>query len=1262
MSGNKLFRSLAAWLLACAMLVGVLASCDLSSLGLGGMVHVSDHIKDEDDDYNNGGNKKPSKDEESSKEEATKRPGGWFDKDDETARVEENTRVEEYTRVDGWETDVEKPGYDCGGSKHSIYYTYELDNNATSCTDGLIRTAHCNYCDYESVDVVYAHEGTEIVDGVGCGHMEIPLYTCTCGEVMSCGYVFGNHIRNYKKVVDGEGIEVSVYEAICDQCGDRIEMEEYYRQKGCENYCYIDLKVQGQTINTVKRDGDCHNTTCDKVEEECFLGYLDGEFVERFVYIEHCTNCGVDYVKYGDCRVYSDASRKELLRREEMNYEKNGSGEFVLTSKMVEEYKYFNSPVVNVQDAYYISARTHYMYDESGAEVFFSKDEYKYTGNGCDCVGIFSNSDGERYEYQMGDHHANFVDVFEMKNPGGSCLDGVEVVSLCTMCGYENWRDEWGKDHAFSESDPKTETIFFADHGHSCEYKISVLTCVCGEETQINLHFDAEHIRGYSQTINGIEHYFETYRCNGECGQYWTVESWNEKDAECNTNMYRKYTFDDGFSYTCFEKREGYHSTYAEPVANESTVIKNSDGSRVVVEVFAERCSDCGAYISKTVRRINYTKDNIETYREEFVYATNNGDLNDIRIVSEFKESYGVAQSNYDANMKRKYRISAISKSYDESGAVSDYYEEYYSYYDGNYCYATIVCKRPGCEDQQYNSEQHGSTVSQSALEPGAVNCLDGVHVRYFCSDCGQSQGEDHISGSHSMTASEKISFADLGGGCNTYLIVNRCLCGERTEFQFEGECYFEHVDGESRDFDNDGMTDIDKNMYRCSKCGFAYVEYHEYSVDSSCVQTVKHGFILGVDEIDGLGKENVSCIEVSEHLVHRLFEDQRLEGACLIIEAKCSVCDRTVATEERKNNTITRTNYLYYANGNLCDISIEENYVFYNNAYGEYRSVPKRTRYEHFSLDGSHVNLDEYTWNYSSSENECYCGHYYVIHKNASDPDGYICEEGDNHNWNRIYDNRDCVPGRTLLEEYCIHCGEERYSQDTGKNMHSFKYDGSIGRYVCLDCGIMADSDEYQRMVIADMTGKEFNGELNYVVGYVDHWGHDDWAWSLTLVLADGREYGLDNSYITSYESYRLIIDASAIASIAARYGAYNCNYLIKVEAHDINDGDTYCAYLNGHVQMPSADSSHVCEGEKHEIYDCALCGKSGVLDVGTYVGHNYRITETVKYSYDAEGNRTTRTERALYCVECGHYEVHTIIQKHTPWGECLEYNDGNH
>ena len=109
-------------------------------------------------------------------------------------------------------------------------------------------------------------------------------------------------------------------------------------------------------------------------------------------------------------------------------------------------------------------------------------------------------------------------------------------------------------------------------------------------------------------------------------------------------------------------------------------------------------------------------------------------------------------------------------------------------------------------------------------------------------------------------------------------------------------------------------------------------MEYHEYGVDSSCVQTVKHGFILGVDEIDGLGKENVSCIEVSEHLVHRLFEDQRLEGACLIIETKCSVCDRTVATEERKNNTITRTTYSYYSNGNLCDISIEESYVFYCN------------------------------------------------------------------------------------------------------------------------------------------------------------------------------------------------------------------------------------------------------------------------------------------------------------------------------------------
>ena len=1107
MSGKKTLRSLVAWLVICVMLVGTLASCDLSSLGLGGMMQNGNFVEDEDDRGSKDKNKRPSKDtetaveDESEKEESTKRPNNWFD--------------------NNW------------------------------------------------------------------------------------------------------GVESSIE---CET--DRVE--EIYD----------------------KHDG--HDRWEECIEEERFSGYLDGEYTDRYVYVEFCNSCGEYIAKRINTYAYIDATERYITRYEWEFYNCDDFGSFIMAERDIEYYTLAQSPYMNGATYSYISKRVIFEYDDLGNEIGYLQSEYVYNGNGCNVTEKCSDSKGNSYKNNYEDYHPCYLETYTLKN-GGSCLDGVEVTSLCPMCGYIDHRYDWDGGHAFSENGLGNEVAMFVDHGHSCNGNVWGMTCACGEETRLEYWFDAEHIRSYSRQLEGTEHYYDVYRCYGDCGQTFTIERYTYKDASCNAVIYTNFIFDDGYVVSGYEKESQYHNTYSEGLIGESSYVKHPDGSVTSTDAYLEKCADCGLAMEKRIKVCSKTREGLETYRSEIVYGFKNGNVNDSYIRYESVWEYGVSYNQYDSENLRNYPISYWHRNYDDNGNVTDFCEEYYTYIGNGHCTANVQRKSLGCEDEYYTTETHVDGVCEISLAPGANDCTDGINVRWFCGDCGKTLGYEVEYGNHRIDVDEKVDLGSLGAECAGSFVVKKCLCGEYTEYHFDTECYFEHVEGYGSDYSSDGLTDIEKNMYRCTVCGFTYVECHEYNYDASCVQTVTHSIIFGVSDIEDTGLYAVSYDYVSDHLVHNTEYYELNVGGRVVGEERCKVCGKLVSEQSKSDFTMTNTYYDYYKNGNVSSMYVEEYYVFYNDN-DLYQIVTKRTYHESYNEFHEVKYWNEYIWEYSGDENNCFCGNYRVIFNCSELSEGYVCEEGERHEWYGLSYDLECVPGKYVVDAYCVYCGKERYSYDASHWGHAYKYDSRTGMYTCIRCGIMDYSDEYDRMMMSNLTDGQHSG--CYVIRFYEG-GIDDWQWKAYIVLPNGIEISIDQSYISFVDGRLMYIEAEAVANIASGYGYSSCNYMIKLEAINRYDGEACVAYIDGHLRYLESVTDHGCDGEYIETYGCMLCGSSGIYEKGEYRGHYYTEHVQVTISYDASGNRITRRVITYYCQSCGQYETYETVQTHTPWGECISRTD---
>ena len=1112
MFGRKKLRFLAAWLVICAMLVGTLASCDLSSLGLGGMMQNGNYVEDEDDDRgsNKDKNNRPSKDEdETTMEESTKRPNNWFDDDDD----------------DHW------------GVESSIE------------------------CETERVEDKYdAHYGHELWE--------------------------------------------------------------------------------------------------EKLEEECYIGYLDGEYVHRYVYVQGCYDCGIHISKTINNHVYSDARAIDQIRHEYERYDCDEYGNFIQTDKSIEYYSFEESPYLNGRSYSYTSLLEWFDFDELGNEIGYSSSEFVYSGDGCECIEIYTDSNGDSYRQSVGVRHPELKEKYSLKNPGGSCVDGVIATSLCPRCGYEENKYELDKEHFFSDVNVGSEVVLFYDHGHSCSGRIELAVCACGEQTNIGCSYDAECVRSYSETVDGIEHNYYTYRCYGNCNSGFVVESWRIKDAECNAVICTNYTFDDGYTYSSQVTESKYHNIVYEGLMGESSYVDNLDGTYTVTEARLEKCEDCGEYISKLIDICKKRQDGLEIFRAEYVYCFRDGNANDSYLSSESVREYGVSYNEFDHETLRNYPMSTLYRCYDEEGNVTEYCEEYYTYVGTGHCNASVQCKRLGVEDEYFTTQNHLDGVRRISLIEGADDCTDGIMISWYCGDCGQSLGSDIEYGNHHVEITEKVDLGDLGAACGGSFTVSKCLCGECVEYGFDTNCNFEHVTGISIDRDDNGMADMDKSLYRCTKCNFAYVECYEFNEDESCVQTITHSINFGVSNIDDGGLYSVSYSTINDYLAHYTEYYELNVGNRVVGEERCKVCGKLVREQVRENFIITNTRYNYYKNGGVASVEVEEQYAFYADNGGLYQTVIKRTYYENYNENGDLDSWQEYLWSYSGDENNSYCGHYTVIYKSSDHPEGYVCEEGDRHEWYSLSNDWECVPGANVLEAYCIYCGEVRYSEYASHGGHSYKYNSTTGMYECDRCNVVANEEIYgERLMISCVTDGAY-GEY-FLIRYYDNWGSDAWNINLYLVLPNGSEVAINSSCVIITGDRWLQVDANSVAQLAASYGYGCCDYLIKAEAVNYNDGDVYSAYIDGHVYSLSQVTGSGCYDERVEIYGCTMCGSYNIYENREYTGHYYRVSVQVEISYDSSGNRITRKTITNYCESCGYYETYETVQKHTHWGECIESSE---
>jgi hypothetical protein len=335
-------------------------------------------------------------------------------------------------------------------------------------------------------------------------------------------------------------------------------------------------------------------------------------------------------VKRSDKYVYADATREVVLRNEWETYSWSDEGYFVLRDKTEEIFESRKSEYIEGKTVNYAVMQTRYKYDEYGSEISYTSHEYKYTGNGCECIEIYTDQNGNMHRLEHIERHVSGEDIFELKDPNGSCEDGLIVTHMCPLCGYKHSSGYWGNEHVTSQTNSLNEKHLFADYGHTCGGRVEVNACPCGERVEISYNYDADYLKGYEKEIDGVVHYFEEHRCHGDCGQYFTIESWNEKDAECNAMVFTRFTFAEGSGFTVNRYEEKYHQTYDERVEEECTYEKYGDGSCSVQDVYVNKCRDCGSVISKRVHKHGYDSLGRETASDEYHYVVTDWDTKDM--------------------------------------------------------------------------------------------------------------------------------------------------------------------------------------------------------------------------------------------------------------------------------------------------------------------------------------------------------------------------------------------------------------------------------------------------------------------------------------------------------------------------------------------------------------------------------------------------------------------------------------------------------
>ncbi len=473
------------------------------------------------------------------------------------------------------------------------------------------------------------------------------------------------------------------------------------------------------------------------------------------------------------------------------------------------------------------------------------------------------------------------------------------------------------------------------------------------------------------------------------------------------------------------------------------------------------------------------------TSETKYIYSTvDNSLISEEEVSSNTKEKTDNIYFDLYFNTKTK----EVTGEY----VTHDYVEDMTQFKEAEGCEGlgrhVYTCAECGQVAVSYYRNGHDGKLIEATLIDG-VSCEGGATYTIGCNNCDWTETNEVYG---HTTFATKYAISDLGGHCDGYVVLSKCLCEINVYVYVDSEC----------DFDYENVYDETTEewiYYRtCSLtdplCGFAYAYTYEDVQDATnqCKVTRYAVYYLGITGTDiTTAKQTIRYMSYVdyEHTFTKVDAESVQEENYQKLVYKCSYCDAKNIIEE-----------WYDANGNTTKlIEIEERPEYDSKNYDEYTyadvntgsydsnseeyvlNVKQTHTYHSIVLSTNEVEYG-YTETYTYSFNgECKRS----IRTQYLDGSSNYKEENfcNYHN----YSTYNYVDGGCTQDSYYLHYCQICHTMDQEYihvSEHYWYWNSDLGLYVCDECGLESVTGADGVIVLEDATDYESN-PTEFKIGY---------------------------------------------------------------------------------------------------------------------------------------------------------------------------------
>ena len=729
---------------------------------------------------------------------------------------------------------------------HRYEETYELEGEDCE-KDGIRIIRVCSVCGHKEEVFTYSHQYKEVTVDLSeygaCGGELVYSVCQACGKIDNFNPGINCRLNLVPVVEELEDGVRNTYHAECSECGLVMEgYEERHELGDCTSriIVYVSIKIgEFEFAYTDER----------KVEEHKFeeVYQLLGDTCEDgYLVLRRCSICGQIEDKYQSSGHRMDkfetiiGEEYEICPMYEYNLMCSVCGK-VLETRLDDGRHQFGEADIQTEtgENSYTEIRT-YVCESCGVTKV---ETQRYYQEECTAYNVF------KVEYYVGETliyedeqvetnlHHNFDEEVQFEDELLGCEYGYTIYRYCSVCGFDEVVEghEHQREYFEEEFGEENNSIYIS--GYCCP--------ICNQILEDDLYIDlsfAFQKEEKDEEIDGQEYHVIRY-FNEELGSSYTYMYYSVEINPClsfdiNYIILELDEFEVDVTYTLVQRmdKHQYEITDLEWF-NEENNCNGGVSYRLV-------CSACGEEQFIKTWEHNIVR-SIEAFGQTIcgqqLYI-----LNSCSVCGYIETQYFATYSNEGHQFSEEeetfvndegLRVTRLTKTCAKCGIVM-VTEKTFELINEEDCYSHV--------DYLYKAYINGELVKQFGYESyeyahnfqyyiewlnGVEDCVFGVHVKRYCTQCGYIDYEDQTY-EHNVTNNYgNYDLSDLDGCCGGQIYYEMCdICGKCVGFNM--------MDLESiHDFRVEEEITEESSYYRevrCADCGLTYIR-REYIEHDGC-------------------------------------------------------------------------------------------------------------------------------------------------------------------------------------------------------------------------------------------------------------------------------------------------------------------------------------------------------------------------------------------------------------------------------------------